>query len=122
MATKERVYAGDTFSVVFECRKTDIDNVKRNSNGLPDEPANAYAKVYNTLDEVYLEVGGVGDITAPVTIVPMDLDTNRGALMKFTVDSEFTIEIGDYTLILTAEFADGAVETKTVKYKVIEQR
>lgn len=122
MAEREKIFPGDTLPVEYECRLPDpTDN--RNSEGLPAQPDEAFARLMNQEGDM-LEVGGPGSIIAPVEIVPKTGDTARdtGALLRFTVSEDFTQEPGDFTLYITAVYGNGVVRTEDKKFKVLEMR
>lgn len=124
MADIEKIFQGDTLPVSYECRRPDPDDPIRYSGGWPATPVSAYARVRDTLSEVFLEIGGPGVITAPCTIEPATGSSrnDRGALVNFVVSSEFTQVPGTYVLYITAEFSDGAILTEDRKYRVNEFR
>src|SRR5690349_15546248 len=111
MSDREIIYIEDTLPVEYECRRTDPDD-PYNSRGLPAEPASAYARIRSATDAQYLPIGGAGVFTAPATIEPMDIPNDRGAILRFLVDSEFTLLPGDYRLAVTAVYADGVIDTE----------
>lgn len=121
--TKKRIFPGDTFPVAFECRQPDTEN-PRNVSGLPDQPILAHVRVLNKQAGEFLALGGVGVEEASAVIEPKtgDLMADKGAIIRYTVDSAFTQTPGDFVLLMTAEFSDGAILTEDRQYKVNEFR
>ena len=120
---KEKIFQGDTLPVALECRKPNPDD-PNDSRGLPATPTSATARVYDSLNEVFLFIGGGTDDTADCTIVAqtgIDPD-DKGAIVSYTVPSAFTAEAGDYKLFITAVFPDGAILTEDKAFKVLELR
>jgi hypothetical protein len=123
MAERDRIYPNDTLPVAYETRMPDPDN-EHNIDGLPAEPLEAYARLYDRQAGVFLELGGPGEETAPCAIEPKTgtLSPDKGAIVSFVVTSEFTETPGDFTLLITSVFADGAILTEDRIYKVLEVR
>jgi hypothetical protein len=123
MATKDRIYPGDTLPVAYECRMPDEDN-PNNSNGLPATPTIAVARVFNSTVGEFLEIGGPGVFEDAVAIEAQEGNGqyDKGGVLRYTVDSVFTVDPGDYTLFITATFANGVKLTENRKYKIEEYR
>lgn len=118
---KQNIFIGDTFTALLECRQPDLDD-PRNNKGLPATPVIATAKIRNKFDEVFLPIGGPGvfEDTVPITPQTGNTTNDRGAFLKYTVDTAFTTTTGDYVLFITAEYLDGEVVTEDIRYKIIE--
>jgi hypothetical protein len=123
MATKDRIYGGDTLPVAYECRMPN-EEAENDSRGLPATPISAIIRIYNTTIGEFLEIGGVGVSYVNATIEPAEgsLPSDRGAVIRYVVPSVLTQEPGDYTLFMTATFSGGIVLTENRKYKVEEFR
>lgn len=109
--------------MAYECRQPDEDD-PRNTGGLPATPDSAYVRLLNRQTGEFVEIGGVGDDTVPAQIDPATGTTARdkGAIIRYTLPAEFTAQAGDFTLLTTAVFADGAVLTEDRIFKVLEYR
>ena len=123
MALKERIFPGDTLPIAYECRKPDPDN-DRNTAGLPATPDSAYVRLLNRQTGIFVEIGGPGDDTVDAEITPATGTSymDKGAIVRYTLPSTYTQEPGDYTLYMTAVFADGAILTEDRLFKVNEYR
>ena len=126
MATKDRIYQGDTFPVKYECRKPNLEDT-RDSRGLPATPISASIRVYDSINSAFLELGGPGvyDVDAEITAATGTDAGDLGAMVTYTLPATFTQVSGDYTLFLTAEFADSptnVILTENRRYKVEEYR
>jgi hypothetical protein len=113
MADKIEVWQGDTVPVAYECREPDPDD-PHNTEGILVEPASATARLYDRSEGEFMDLGGVGDITADATV--------DGAVIRYTVPSAFTQTPGDYVLYITAQFSDGNTLTEERRIKVLEYR
>lgn len=123
MATKDRIYSGDTLPVAYECRKPNEDD-PNDSRGLPVTPISAIARVFNSTLGLFLEIGGVGVDFEPCTIEVQEglTASDRGGVVRYTVEAVNTMEPGDYTLFITSTFGDGNVLTENRRYKIEEYR
>ena len=113
---RPRIYPGDTFPVVYEAREIDLNNIG-NVHGSPETVVSATAKLRSADPEAWVEIGGVG-----VTEVDIDVEAPNGdvgAILSYTVGSEFTTE-GEYVLYIKATFADGGVYTSNRRFQVQE--
>lgn len=121
--TKIRIFPGDTLPIAYECRRPDVANY-RNTIGLPDQPVSATVRILNKQTGEFIDIDGVGVTVAPCTITPKTgtESTDTGAIVRYTVEADLTQTPGDYTLLMTAVFADGAILTEDKRYKVNEFR
>lgn len=120
---RERIFPGDTLPVTYECRKPNPDD-RDDSRGLPATPDSAFVRLFNRQTGEFVDIGGPGDTTAPATITPATgaEPENVGALVSYTVGSEFTQEPGDYALMITSVFPGGAILTEDKIFKINEFR
>lgn len=104
-------------------RRRDPEN-PNNPDGLPVTPVSAYARVFDQGSSEFIELGGVGEDTAPCSIEAATGSTSRdrGGLVSFTVSSEFTQIPGRYTILITTTFGDGIILTEDKQYQIIEIR
>lgn len=110
---KTKITPGDTFTATLAWVEPHPTLVGQNR---PINPTFGWARVYDSLNETLLELGGVG-----VTKVTSELDEN---LQSYTVPKTFTEveETTEFHLYLTAEFGGGIVKTVMVPFIVGELR
>lgn len=123
MATKIRIYPNDTLPVWIEARKTDPD-YPDDSRGLPYEVVSATARVRDTLNDTYLELGGTGVTEVPATVTPPTGTTrnDKGSIVTFILESQFTAVPNDYVIFIQSEFTDGNKLTEDIRVKIQELR
>lgn len=123
MAEREKIHPGDTLPVTFEMRRRDPTN-RNNSEGVPATPVSAYARLLDKGVGTFIEIGGPGELTAPCTIEAQTGATSRdrGGLVSYTLTSEFTTIPGNYTIYITATFADGVILTEDKVFQILEFR
>jgi len=123
MATKDRIYSGDTLPVAYETRKPNEDD-PNDSRGLPVTPIAAIATVYNSTVGEFLEIGGVGILFDTCTIEPQEgiAPSDKGGVIRYVVKADVTSEPGDYTLFIKAEFTGDIILTENRRFKVEEYR
>lgn len=121
MATKENIFPNDTFTVMFEGRKPDLTTLS-DSYGLPATIVSGTARLYDSLAGLFVEIGGTGITTLPVTVAAPSgtLRSDRGSIVTFTLPQAFTALPNTYTLYITMIFDDGNVRTEDIKLKVNE--
>lgn len=109
--------------IAYECRKPD-PNDERNTAGLPATPTEAYVKLLDRQTGEFIEIGGPGEDSVPATIDPATGTewNDLGAIIRYTLPSEFTTEPGDYTLFTTAVFDNGTILTEDKVFKINEYR
>jgi hypothetical protein len=120
---REQIFPGDTLPIAYECRKPDVVDPIRQDRGLPTTPDSAFVRVKDQDDE-WLEIGGVGLTTVPATITPQTGETayDTGAIISYTLPSEFTQIPGNYTMFITAIFSGDIIRTEDKKFRVLEYR
>ena len=111
---RDRIYPEDAFNVVYETRV--IEDTESSSYGVPAQPIEGYARILDKTTGQWLVLGT--DEYGTVEIDPMT--SSRGALIKFRVTPIITANPGDYTIFMTAVFADGTVQTEDRDFKVLE--
>lgn len=111
---RDKIFPEDALPVAYECRVIDVDS--GNSYGEPAEPIEAYARILDKTTGEFMLLSS--DIYGPVEIVPKTSTT--GAILKYTVTSDFTVVPGDYTIFITAVYADGTITTEDRDFKVLD--
>lgn len=119
--TKDRIYIGDTYPVVIEHRIADpTANPGTQNRGIPADVNSAFAKVWSLQANDYLDIGGPGIDQINANIVAAT--STVGALISYTVPSEFTLVTGDYSVFITFEYGTNQVSTIRRRYKVLNKR
>lgn len=113
---RDKIFPEDSIVLIYECRVSVVSDTF--SFGQPVDPTSAFVRIFDKETGGFVPLNDQEDTQVPIPIIPSN--GNQGAILKYTVGSDITQKVGDYTALITAIFADGTRLTEDRDFKVLD--
>lgn len=113
---RDKIFPNDSLVLIYECRMSLVSDTI--SFGQPVDPVSAFVRILDKETGTFIPLGNNDETELPLAIIPQSGD--QGALLKYTIGSDVTNKVGDYTAYVTAIFADGTRLTEDRDFKVLD--
>lgn len=122
---RETFFPGDRPHLVYEARRPSMSRFD-DPDGVPAEPTDVIVKVFNATDGTMVQFeGGVTELdilSGYIDITPMNEAEDTGAIITIRIPPEVVDTPGNYTVYISAEFADLLRITTDQRLQISEYR